>query len=264
MGDPPREWNDGSAVRLDRQDPYLRLQSITIYVRDLDHSLSFYLDQLGFHLVFDARIQPDRRFVTVAPPDGTANLTLVAPEPGSEQCKLIGRPTAVTFVTEDVIAKYREWSKRGVRFQFAPRLKRLKYEVRVRAANSADFSAPSAEQAPIWGGVFTRFKDLDGNSFSLVSFDEVTHAVEEQRRAFAQKQESDRRATQEIEIAKQVQARLFPQTLPPLKTLEYAGLCIQALQVGGDYYDFLNLAKDRLRFVIRDIPGKGITAPLLM
>src|SRR2546422_3119027 len=264
MGNTPREWNDGSAVRLDRQDPYLRLQSVMIYVRDLEQSLSFYLDQLGFQLIFDARVQPGRRFVTVAPPDGTANLTLVAPEPGSEQYKLIGQPLPITFVTEDVIAKYREWSKRGVRFQFAPRLKRLKYEVRVRAANSADSSAPSAEHAPIWGGVFTRFKDLDGNSFSLVSFDEVTHAVEAQRRALAGRLESERRAAQELEIAKQVQARLFPQTLPPLKTLEYAGLCIQARKVGGDYYDFLDLGQERLGFVIGDISGKGIAAALLM
>jgi serine phosphatase RsbU (regulator of sigma subunit) len=264
MGNSPREWNDGSAVRLDRQDPYLRLQSVMIYVRDLEQSLSFYLDQLGFQLIFDARVQPGRRFVTVAPPDGTANLTLVAPEPGSEQYKLIGRPLPITFVTEDVIAKYREWSKRGVRFQFAPRLKRLKYEVRVRAANSADFSAPSAEHAPIWGGVFTRFKDLDGNSFSLVSFDEVTHAVEAQRRALAERLDTERRAAQEIEIAKQVQARLFPQSQPPLKTLEYAGLCIQARKVGGDYYDFLSLGGGRLGFVIGDISGKGIAAALLM
>src|SRR6266851_1446938 len=253
MGNSPREWTDGSAVRLDRQDPYLRLQSVTIYVRDLDLSLNFYLEQLGFQLIFDARIQPGRRFVTVAPPDGTANLTLVAPDSGSEQVKLIGRATQITFVTEDVIAKYREWTKRGVRFQFAPRLKRLKYEVHVRAPQSADPSAPSAEHAPIWGGVFTRFRDLDGNSFSLVSFDEVTQAVESQRRI-----------AQELEIAKQVQARLFPQSQPPLKTLEYAGLCIQARKVGGDYYDFLNLGKERLGFVIGDISGKGIAAALLM
>ena len=264
MGTSPPDWNDGSAVRLDRQDPYLRLQSVTIFVRDLEKSLSFYVDQLGFQLVFDARIQPDRRFVTVAPPDGTANLTLVAPEPGSEQCKLIGQPTHVTVVTEDVIAKYREWSKRGVRFQFTPRLKRLQYEVHVRAAHPADPASPSTEHAPIWGGVFTRFRDLDGNSFLLVSFDQVTHAVEAQRRALSERQESERRATQEIEIAKQVQARLFPQSQPPLKTLEYAGLCIQARKVGGDYYDFLDLGGGRLGFVIGDISGKGIAAALLM
>ena len=264
MGNSPREWADGSAVRLDRQDPYLRLQSVTVFVRDLEQSLGFYLGQLGFQLVFDARIQPDRRFVTVAPPDGTANLTLVAPEPSSEQYKLIGRPMPVTFVTEDVIAKYREWTKRGVRFQFAPRLKRLKYEVHVRAPHAADESATSLEHAPIWGGVFTRFRDLDGNTFSLVSFDEVTHAVEAQRRLLAERLESERRAAQELEIAKQVQARLFPQSQPPSKTLEYAGLCIQARKVGGDYYDFLNLGSDRLGFVIGDISGKGIAAALLM
>jgi serine phosphatase RsbU (regulator of sigma subunit) len=120
------------------------------------------------------------------------------------------------------------------------------------------------EGAPIWGGVYARFRDIDGNTFSLVSFDEVTHALEAQRRAIAEKLEFERRLAQELEIAKQVQARLFPQTLPPLRTLEYAGTCIQARKVGGDYYDFLDLGQERLGFVIGDISGKGIAAALLM
>lgn len=45
---------------------------------------------------------------------------------------------------------------------------------------------------------------------------------------------------------------------------EYAGICVQARQVGGDYYDFLNLGEDRLGLVIADIAGKGIAAALLM
>jgi hypothetical protein len=81
MSNPPRARQDGSAVRLDRQDPYLRLQSLTIYVRDLEKSLKFYLEQLGFQLVFDARIQPGRRWVTVAPPDGTAISRSLRPSP---------------------------------------------------------------------------------------------------------------------------------------------------------------------------------------
>ena len=99
---------------------------------------------------------------------------------------------------------------------------------------------------------------------SLVGFDEVSREIEAQRRAVAEKQEAERRAAQELEIAKQVQARLFPQTLPPLQTLEYAGICIQARQVGGDYYDFLDLGRERLGLVIGDIAGKGIAAALLM
>jgi serine phosphatase RsbU (regulator of sigma subunit)/catechol 2,3-dioxygenase-like lactoylglutathione lyase family enzyme len=261
MAGAPHEWLDGPAVRLDRGDPFLRLQSVSIYVRNLDRSLEFYVDKLGFQFVFDAR---DENFVTVAPPDGTANLTLVAPKRDSEQFKLIGRPSQVTFVTEDVLAKFREWSKRGVRFQVNPRLRRLKHPVHVRASSSGDAASPGEEHRPIWGGVFARFRDPDGNSFLLVSFDEVTHAVEAQRRAIAERLEAERRAAQELDIAKQVQARLFPQTLPSLKTLEYAGICRQARQVGGDYYDFLDLGSERLGFVIGDISGKGIAAALLM
>src|SRR6266567_3426073 len=147
MAGAPHEWLDGPAVRLDRGDPYLRLQSIIIYVRNLDRSLEFYVDLLGFQLVFDARDEKfaGRHFVTVAPPDGTANLTLVAPERDSEQFKLIGRPTQVTFVTEDVLAKFREWSTRGVRFLVNPRLKRLKYPVHVRPSSSTDSSSASGE-----------------------------------------------------------------------------------------------------------------------
>jgi phosphoserine phosphatase RsbU/P len=255
---------DRSSVRLERQGPYLRVQSVSIFVRDLDRSLRFYIDQLGFDLALDARGRPGRRWAAVAPPDGLATLTLVEPEPGSEGHKLIGRPTQVAFITEDVIAKFREWRQRGVRFTHAPRLRRLKYELRVPAASSTDPSAPSGEPEPIWGGVFTRFKDVDGNSFTLLSFDRLNRQLEAQRRAAAEKLESERRIAQELEIAKQVQARLFPQRLPPLRALDYAGICIQARPVGGDYYDFIDLGPYRLALVIGDIAGKGIAAALLM
>ena len=253
-----------SSPSLDRRDLYLRLHCVNIFVRDQDRSLRFYLDQLGFLLAFDARLQSGDRWVAVSPPDGSAILSLVTPKPSSQEYKLIGRSTQVVFVTEDVAAKFQEWSKRGVRFQYAPRLKRIKYDPQAQAPPLAAPSMLLGKETPIWGGVFTRFRDIDGNSFALVSFDEVTHAVEAQRRTIAQKQEFERRAAQELEIAKQVQARLFPQTLPPLKTLEYAGICIQARKVGGDYYDFLDLGRERLGFVIGDISGKGIAAALLM
>jgi serine phosphatase RsbU (regulator of sigma subunit) len=251
---------DGPAS-MRHSDALLRVHCINIFVRDQEQSLRFYLDQLGFQLAFDTRLQSGERWVAVAPPDGGALLALIAPDPSSERYKLIGRTTQVVFVTEDVVARFHEWSRRGVRFQYAPRLKRIKYQPSSQAS-----AAPRllGDGSPIWGGVFTRFKDLDGNSFSLVSFDEVTQAVETQRRAVAEKIEAERRIAQELEIAKLVQARLFPQVLPVLKTLEYAGTCIQARQVGGDYYDFLALGQERLGLVLGDIAGKGIAAALLM
>ena len=92
----------------------------------------------------------------------------------------------------------------------------------------------------------------------------MTQAVEMQRRIVAEKVEAERRAARELEIAKEVQARLFPQKRPVVESLDYAGVCIQARQVGGDYYDFLDLGPKRLGLVIGDVVGKGIAAALLM
>jgi sigma-B regulation protein RsbU (phosphoserine phosphatase) len=80
----------------------------------------------------------------------------------------------------------------------------------------------------------------------------------------AERMEVDRRVARDMEIAREVQSRLFPQFLPPLQTLQYTGACIQARVVGGDYYDFLDLGTGRLGIVLADISGKGIAAALLM
>ncbi|HEY6968096.1 MAG TPA: SpoIIE family protein phosphatase [Candidatus Angelobacter sp.] len=255
---------DESALSLDRQQPYLGIQAVDVFVRDLDRSVEFYVNQLGFNLISDVILQSGVRRVGVAPPDGTAVLNLIAPAPESEEFKLIGRPTQVVFVTEDVAAKYSEWLKRGIRFRHTPRLRRIKYTQQAAARLSETPGLAPGGPLPIWGGVFTRFEDLDRNSFALVSLDEVSRAIEAQRRAAAEKRELERRAAHELEIAKEVQLRLFPQTTPQIETLEYAGVCIQARPVGGDYYDFLSLGRDRLGLVLGDISGKGIAAALLM
>ena len=72
------------------------------------------------------------------------------------------------------------------------------------------------------------------------------------------------RLNREVEIAREVQERLFPQTLPPIQGIEYAGACRPALGVGGDYYDFLALPGGQLGIAIGDVSGKGIAAALMM
>jgi len=213
----------------DGRKPHLRVNCVNVFVRDLDRSLQFYLEKLGFELAFDARLQSGDRWVAVSPPDGSTVLSLVAPKPESREYKMIGRATQVVFVTEDVAAQFQEWNRRGVKFLTTPRLRRIKYDREAQTARAGTAHMLLGEETPIWGGVFARFRDIDGNSFSIVSFDEVTHALEAQRRAAAEKLEKERRAAQELEIAKQVQARLFPQVLPPINGLEYAGMCIQEI-----------------------------------
>jgi len=80
----------------------------------------------------------------------------------------------------------------------------------------------------------------------------------------AERMEAERRAEQEMQIARQVQSRLLPQEAPSLKTLECAGKCVQTRAVGGDYYDFLDLGSGGLGLVLADIAGKGISGALLM
>jgi sigma-B regulation protein RsbU (phosphoserine phosphatase) len=77
------------------------------------------------------------------------------------------------------------------------------------------------------------------------------------------------RINREMEIAREVQERMFPQTLPVVAELDYAGHCRPALGVGGDYYDFFELPDSAdgsrpLGIAIGDVSGKGIAAALLM
>src|ERR1700730_10964199 len=116
--------------------PHLRLHCVNVFVRDQDRSLHFFVDQLGFNIAYDTRVQSGERWVGVAPPDGAAILSLIAPKPDSEQYKLIGRATQIVFVTEDVTTKFQEWSRRGVRFQTPPRLKAHPLQISGRETRS--------------------------------------------------------------------------------------------------------------------------------
>lgn len=72
------------------------------------------------------------------------------------------------------------------------------------------------------------------------------------------------RIERELEIAREVQERLFPQTRSPIPGLEYSGECLPALEVGGDYYDFFDLPGGKFGLAIGDVSGKSISAALMM
>lgn len=224
---------------LDREDLFLRINFVSVYVKDQERSKRFFSEQLGFRPAIDVQFASGYRWIEVAPPAGTARLALVKPAPGFMEEAHPGGSSLITFMTSDVEAKYREWSGRGVKFLAAP-------------------------YTPEWGGLYCRFEDPDGNSFGLAGFNAVTQALESLRQAEARRREAERLAAQELSIARQVQARLLPQVSPSVPGLDCAGICLQARAVGGDYYDFLELGNDRTAIVVGDIAGKGIGAALLM
>src|ERR1017187_4114597 len=76
--------------------------------------------------------------------------------------------------------------------------------------------------------------------------------------------DSIRKRKSELEIAANVQQKLFPHEVHRLLTVDYAGHCVAAREVGGDYYDFLDAGDRTVGFVLGDVSGKGVPAALLM
>jgi sigma-B regulation protein RsbU (phosphoserine phosphatase) len=88
--------------------------------------------------------------------------------------------------------------------------------------------------------------------------------VSELARSLASEAAQRERNTREMEIAREVQERLFPQEMPELLGAKVAGFCRPALGVGGDYYDVIDLGEKRVGLAVGDVSGKGISAALLM
>jgi sigma-B regulation protein RsbU (phosphoserine phosphatase) len=116
----------------------------------------------------------------------------------------------------------------------------------------------------IESGDFEHEIPIRGNdqlSTLAVSFNQMTSSVRELLRVSAEKQRLD----QEMRIATEVQARLFPRSVPKSEMLDLApGACLPARSVSGDYYDFLEAGPGLLGIVIADVCGKGVSAALMM
>jgi len=241
-----------AALRAALLQPFLRLNFVTLWVRDQERSRRFFVEKLAFETIVDMSTPEGERWIVVAPPaagwlpgttaSGLPGMALWVPPEGSPEYQRIGQNTGFSFLTEDVRSVFEAWASRGVRFPLPP-------------------------TEPSWGAGQARyalFADVDGNTFSLIEFDDATRTLEAERRAQAAKLQAERQAAHDLAIAKQVQTRLFPQRQPPIRTLVYEGICHPARTVGGDYYDFLDLGQGRLGLVIADIAGKGMGAALLM
>lgn len=92
------------------------------------------------------------------------------------------------------------------------------------------------------------------------SFNQMTGNLE---RLLAVEKEKERLQT-ELEIAREVQAQLYPKEAPPMCGLKLTVRCDPARMVSGDYYDYQDLGEGEMAFAIGDVAGKGISAALLM
>ena len=95
---------------------------------------------------------------------------------------------------------------------------------------------------------------------ALHTYESMRRQIEESYQRLREREAIER----QMEIAQEVQKELFPKSVPKVPGLEMAGVCLPAVGIGGDYYDFLPMGEHRVGLVIADVSGKGIPAALLM
>ncbi|MGD9563398.1 MAG: SpoIIE family protein phosphatase [Pyrinomonadaceae bacterium] len=117
--------------------------------------------------------------------------------------------------------------------------------------------SPKRSEEPYTASDLRLLKSVATQTGFALENSRLTEAV---AREAAQKE----RLNAELDIAREVQERLFPQELPKVEGLDYYGACRPALGVGGDYYDFLELPDGKFGIAIGDVSGKGIGASLMM
>lgn len=109
----------------------------------------------------------------------------------------------------------------------------------------------------------------DGNLFSaddlsaIATFSDYASVAIENSRLLEESIEKER-LEKELDVAREIQTKILPSKMPEYKNLEISSVFIPAFEVGGDYYDFFEIDKTRLGFVIADVSGKGISAAFIM
>jgi sigma-B regulation protein RsbU (phosphoserine phosphatase) len=118
-------------------------------------------------------------------------------------------------------------------------------------------------------GLFTQqfvalLSSLAGQLAQAVKIDSEMKAKGEERRQKELALLENARVLRDMEIAKQIQLSLLPTTFPKLDGVRFAGLCVPATHVGGDYYDFFRRNENVVDIVIADVSGHSVGAALIM
>jgi lactoylglutathione lyase len=104
-----------------------RLAHVAVVVRDYDEAIGFYTRALGFHLIEDTKLGPDKRWVVVAPSMRDSASILLAKASNESQSSRVGNQTGgrvfLFLHTDDFWRDYRAMTAQGVHFVEKPREK---------------------------------------------------------------------------------------------------------------------------------------------
>ncbi len=136
------------------------------------------------------------------------------------------------------------------------------------------FNIHSAMCVPLWNNkeiigiiysdrivLLKQFTDNDLKFLTLIS---NLAAVKIENARLIEKAIEKEKMEKELDLAAKIQEDFLPKKGPECKNFEIAGSNVTCYQVGGDYYDFINIDRTRLGIVVADVSGKGVSASLLM
>ncbi len=92
------------------------------------------------------------------------------------------------------------------------------------------------------------------------AFSDITVTLRDSQKNLAEQE----RLQKEMQLAQDIQQTLLPSDVPELEGYEIASYYQAAKEVGGDYYDFIEVDKDTLGIVVADVSGKGVPGSLIM
>ncbi len=118
-------------------------------------------------------------------------------------------------------------------------------------------------------GVLTLLNRLDGHPYTtddqaLVTTFASQAALSIENAKLLQAAIEKERLDKELQVAAEIQSLLIPQTLPQIPGLNVASTYLPCKEVGGDFYDIIQLDEKRFVFVIADVSGKGVPGALLV
>ncbi len=142
------------------------------------------------------------------------------------------------------------------------------YYIQVRAETRSELAAPLIGSGGKTIGVINLESDKP-NAYNEADLELLTLfanvvAIAIEKAHLHQEMLEKRRLESELRIARQVMEALMPSQAPTVTHFEIFGRMIPSAEVGGDYYDFIDVADGRLGVVIADVSGKGVPAALIM
>jgi sigma-B regulation protein RsbU (phosphoserine phosphatase) len=159
------------------------------------------------------------------------------------------------------------WSIKTGEAMIVPDVTRDDRYVSARAGTKSEIVAPITIDGRVLG-VLNLESDNEG-AFDQKSLDLITafasHAAISIERAYLHnKMLENRRLDEQLKIARQIQLTFLPKNDPVVEGYDISGINIPSGEVGGDYFDFINIIENQIGIAIGDVSGKGVPASLIM